>query len=55
VKCIIDGLADTLMDENQDLLGQLILHTMHINGFPVNDIKIPLRKASYETRIHRHS
>ena len=39
MKAIIRGLPE-YVDENQQILGQLLLHTMVMNGFSVGDIAI---------------
>lgn len=39
MKCVIAGLVE-LAGPNQMLLGQAILHTMHANGFKVDNVSI---------------
>lgn len=39
MKCIITGLPE-LVGENQMMLGQLFLHTMHMNNFKVDSVSV---------------
>lgn len=44
MKAVISGLPE-LVNENQILLGQVILKAMHANGFRVNGVRIEFEKG----------
>ena len=47
MRMIIKNLPE-YVDENQMILGQLVLHTMVMNGFMVKDVKIEFEAGPHD-------